>query len=148
MTWRQNRQRSDSILVLAPICPVHLTASPQAYPLFLEANALVGAGDSNIRKALALYDEALALDPRFARALAARAAARLVLVRHGSVGLADLRRRNATREPPLRLMPTSRPRTRHWRTCCGCAASGCRRTRRPPPHAQAHGPRTRVARWG
>ena len=70
--------------------PVRPTASPQAYRLFLEANALVGASDSNLRAALALYDEALALDPKFARALAARAAARLVLVSHGSVGLADL----------------------------------------------------------
>ena len=70
--------------------PVRPTASPQAYRLFLEANALVGASDSNLRAALALYDEALALDPTFARALAARAAARLVLVSHGSVGLADL----------------------------------------------------------
>ena len=68
--------------------PVRPTASPQAYRLFLEANALVGASDSNMRAALALYDEALALDPTFARALAARAAARLVLVSHGSVGLA------------------------------------------------------------
>jgi tetratricopeptide (TPR) repeat protein len=70
--------------------PVRPTASPQAYRLFLEANALVGASDSNMRAALALYNEALALDPTFARALAARAAARLVLVSHGSVGLADL----------------------------------------------------------
>ena len=66
------------------------TASPQAYRLFLAANALVGASDSNLRAAIALYDEALGLDPTFARALAARAAARLVLVSHGSVGLADL----------------------------------------------------------
>ena len=66
------------------------TASPQAYRLFLEANALVGASDSNLRAALALYDEALVLDPTFARALAARAAARLVLVSHGSMGLAHL----------------------------------------------------------
>jgi TolB-like protein/Tfp pilus assembly protein PilF len=71
--------------------PARPTANPQAYRLFLEANALVGASDSNMRAALALYDRALALDPRFARALASRAAARLVLVRHGSVGLADLR---------------------------------------------------------
>ena len=70
--------------------PVRPTASPQAYRLFLEANALVGASDSDMRAALALYDEALALDPTFARALAARAAARLVLVSHGSVGLANL----------------------------------------------------------
>jgi TolB-like protein/DNA-binding winged helix-turn-helix (wHTH) protein len=70
--------------------PVRPTASPQAYRLFLEANALVGASDSNLRAALALYDEALVLDPTFARAFAARAAARLVLVSHGSVGLADL----------------------------------------------------------
>jgi TolB-like protein/DNA-binding winged helix-turn-helix (wHTH) protein len=70
--------------------PVRPTASPRAYRLFLEANALVGASDSNLRAALALYDEALALDPKFARARAARAAARLVLVSHGSVGLADL----------------------------------------------------------
>ena len=66
------------------------TASPRAYRLFLEANALVGASDSNLRAAIALYDEALVLDPTFARALAGRAAARLVLVGHGSVGLADL----------------------------------------------------------
>jgi TolB-like protein/DNA-binding winged helix-turn-helix (wHTH) protein/Tfp pilus assembly protein PilF len=66
------------------------TASPQAYRLFLEANALVGASDTNLRAAIALYDEALALDPTFARALAGRAAARLVLVSHSSVGLADL----------------------------------------------------------
>ena len=39
--------------------PVRPTASPQAYRLFLEANALVGASDSNLRAALALYDEAL-----------------------------------------------------------------------------------------
>ena len=70
--------------------PVRPTASPQAYRLFLEANALVGASDSNLRTALALYDKALALDPTFARALAARASARLVLVSHGSVGLANL----------------------------------------------------------
>jgi TolB-like protein/DNA-binding winged helix-turn-helix (wHTH) protein len=70
--------------------PVRPTASPQAYRLFLAANALVGASDSDMRAALALYDEALALDPTFARALAARAAARLVLVSHGSVGLANL----------------------------------------------------------
>ncbi|HLG55937.1 MAG TPA: winged helix-turn-helix domain-containing protein [Vicinamibacterales bacterium] len=70
--------------------PVRPTASPQAYRLFLEANVLVGASDRNLRAALALYDEALALDPTFARALAGRAAARLVLVSHGSVGLADL----------------------------------------------------------
>jgi TolB-like protein/DNA-binding winged helix-turn-helix (wHTH) protein len=70
---------------------VRPTANAQAYRLFLEANALVEASDSNMRAALVLYDEALALDPRFARALAARAAARLVLVRHGSVGLAALR---------------------------------------------------------
>jgi TolB-like protein/DNA-binding winged helix-turn-helix (wHTH) protein len=70
--------------------PVRPTRSAKAYRLFLEASALVGASDSNMRKALALYDEALGLDPRFARALAARAAARLVLVGHGSVGLADL----------------------------------------------------------
>jgi len=70
--------------------PVRPTASPQAYRLFLEANALVGASDRNLRAALALYDKALALDPTFARALAARAAARLVLVGHGSVGLSDL----------------------------------------------------------
>jgi TolB-like protein/DNA-binding winged helix-turn-helix (wHTH) protein len=70
--------------------PVRPTASPQAYRLFLEANALVGASDSNLHHALALYDEALALDPTFARALAARAVARLVLVGHGSVGLANL----------------------------------------------------------
>jgi len=66
------------------------TANPQAYRLFLEANVLVGASDRNLRAALALYDQALALDPTFARALAGRAAARLVLVSHGSVGLADL----------------------------------------------------------
>ncbi len=71
--------------------PVRPTASSQAYRLFLEANALVGASDRNLRAALALYDEALVLDPTFARALAARAAARLVLVSHSSVGLADLR---------------------------------------------------------
>lgn len=70
--------------------PVRPTASPQAYRIFLEANALVGASDNNLRAALALYDKALALDPTFARARAARAAARLVLVGHGSVGLADL----------------------------------------------------------
>ena len=70
---------------------VRPTASPHAYQLFLEANALVGASDSNMRAALALYDEALLLDPTFARALAARAAARLVLVSHGSVGLVNLR---------------------------------------------------------
>jgi TolB-like protein len=70
--------------------PVRPTASPHAYRLFLEANALVGASDSNLRAALALYDKALALDPMFARALAARATARLVLVLHKSVGLADL----------------------------------------------------------
>lgn len=70
--------------------PVRPTASSQAYRLFLEANALVGASDRNLRAALALYDEALVLDPAFARALAARAAARLVLVSHSSVGLADL----------------------------------------------------------
>jgi TolB-like protein/DNA-binding winged helix-turn-helix (wHTH) protein len=70
--------------------PVRPTTSPHAYRLFLEANALVGASDSNMRTALALYDEALALDPTFARALAARAAARLVLVSHGSVGPAQL----------------------------------------------------------
>jgi TolB-like protein len=72
--------------------PVRPTASPRAYRLFLAANALVGASDSNMRAALALYDEALVLDPTFARALAARAAARLVLVSHGSVGLEDLRK--------------------------------------------------------
>lgn len=70
--------------------PVRPTTSAQAYRLFLEANALVGASDRNLRAALALYDEALVLDPAFARALAARAAARLVLVSHSSVGLADL----------------------------------------------------------
>lgn len=69
---------------------VRPTASSQAYRLFLEANALVGASDRNLRAALALYDEALVLDPTFARALAARAAARLVLVSHSSVELADL----------------------------------------------------------
>ena len=42
---------------------VRPTASPHAYRLFLEANALIGASDSNMRAALALYDEALALDP-------------------------------------------------------------------------------------
>lgn len=70
--------------------PARPTASPQAYRLFLEANALVGASDINLRAALALYDASLVIDPRFARALAARASARLVLVSHGSVRLADL----------------------------------------------------------
>lgn len=44
----------------------------EAYRLFLEANAMTGASESNLRRALELYDEALELDPDYARALAAR----------------------------------------------------------------------------
>ena len=85
--------------------PVRPTASPQAYRLFLSANALVGASDGNMRAAIALYDEALALDPRFARALAARAAARLVLVSHGSVRLRESREAERDARAALSIDP-------------------------------------------
>ena len=103
--------------------PVRPTASPQAYRLFLEANALVGASDSNLRAALALYDEALALDPKFARALAARAAARLVLVSHGSVGLADL----SEAERDARAALVDRCRRGERARGVGARAAGARR---------------------
>lgn len=48
------------------------TRDIQAYRLFLEANAMTGASESNLRRALELYDEALERDPDFARALVAR----------------------------------------------------------------------------
>jgi tetratricopeptide (TPR) repeat protein len=84
---------------------VRPTASPQAYRLFLSANALVGASDANMRAAIALYDEAMALDPTFARALAARAAARLVLVSHGSVRLRELREAERDARAALSIDP-------------------------------------------
>lgn len=61
------------------------TASDDAYRLFLEANELVGASASNLQRALALYDRAIALDPGFARALAARARTRLTLLARRSL---------------------------------------------------------------
>ena len=85
--------------------PMRPTASPEAYRLFLAANALVGASDSNMRAALALYDEGLALDPTFARALAARAAARLVLVSHGSVQISELRKAERDARAALSIDP-------------------------------------------
>ena len=78
---------------------------PRPIGSFSSANALVGASDGNMRAALALYDEALALDPRFARALAARAAARLVLVSHGSVRLAESREAERDARAALSIDP-------------------------------------------
>ncbi len=66
------------------------TTSPEAYRLFLQGNALIGASETNLNRALSLYDAALALDPGFARALAARATTRLVLVMRGSSPLASM----------------------------------------------------------
>jgi TolB-like protein/DNA-binding winged helix-turn-helix (wHTH) protein len=66
------------------------TTNSEAYRLFLEGNALIGASETNLSRALALYDGALALDPNFARALAARATTRLVLVRQGWSPLASM----------------------------------------------------------
>lgn len=56
------------------------TANVAAYRQFLEANAVAGASESDLRRALGLYDRALALDPQFARALSARASTRLAYV--------------------------------------------------------------------
>jgi Tfp pilus assembly protein PilF len=55
--------------------------------------------------AIALYDKAMALDPTFARALAARAAARLVLVSHGSVGLKESREAERDARAALSIDP-------------------------------------------
>lgn len=63
------------------------TVNKEAYRLFLEANALVGANESNLRKAIGLYDRALELDSEFSRAFAARATTRLVLVYRGILPL-------------------------------------------------------------
>jgi TolB-like protein/DNA-binding winged helix-turn-helix (wHTH) protein len=59
------------------------TRNIEAYRAFLQANALVGATESNLERAMALYDHALALDPNFAPALSARATTRLVYLRFG-----------------------------------------------------------------
>lgn len=48
------------------------TANIEAYRLFLEANAMTGTSESNLRRALDLYDKAVELDPDFARARVAR----------------------------------------------------------------------------
>lgn len=48
------------------------TRDIEAYRLFLEANAMTGASESNLRRALELYDRALERDPDFARARVAR----------------------------------------------------------------------------
>lgn len=59
------------------------TKNVGAYRLFLQANALVGATEGNLRRALSLYDQALELDPHFARALTARATTRLSYLSFG-----------------------------------------------------------------
>lgn len=62
------------------------TRDTEAYRRFLQANALAGISAPKLRQALENYDQALARDPDFARALAARANTRLLLM---LLGLAD-----------------------------------------------------------
>jgi TolB-like protein/DNA-binding winged helix-turn-helix (wHTH) protein len=59
------------------------TTNVEAYRLYLQANALVGATEGNLRQALSLYDQAIALDPGFARALSSRATTRMALLMFG-----------------------------------------------------------------
>jgi TolB-like protein/DNA-binding winged helix-turn-helix (wHTH) protein len=61
--------------------------STEAYRSFLQANALVGMSERNLRAAMELYDDALARDPSFARALVGRANTHLALV---GLGLASI----------------------------------------------------------
>ena len=59
------------------------TTNVEAYRLYLQANALAGATEGNLLQALRLYDQAIALDPGFARALSSRATTRMALVMFG-----------------------------------------------------------------
>ena len=59
------------------------TTNVEAYRLYLQANAIVGATEANLMQAMGLYDQAIALDPNFARALSSRATTRMALLLFG-----------------------------------------------------------------
>ena len=79
------------------------TRNIEAYRLYLQANAIAGASRANLQSALQLYDEALKLDPAFARALAASANTRAVLLGFGfaAPGVIDAAEQDARRAVEL-----------------------------------------------
>ncbi|MEP7314246.1 MAG: winged helix-turn-helix domain-containing protein [Pseudomonadota bacterium] len=81
------------------------SAAADAYQLFLQAEAVVNGTPESFRAAIALYDEALARDPDFARALSGRAMNRAALVWIGSPLARGLEAAQQDAEQALALDP-------------------------------------------
>ncbi len=76
----QALQEKMNAAISMPATPAPPTQDVQAYDLYLQARSLERRTESSFREAIALLDQALARDPRFAGALAQRAEFRADLV--------------------------------------------------------------------
>jgi TolB-like protein/tetratricopeptide (TPR) repeat protein len=75
----------ESMNVDLPAAPARVapTQDVEAYQLYLQAGSVQNGSEESFHRSLALFDQAIARDPKFARALAGRAWARATFVTFG-----------------------------------------------------------------